>query len=93
MKLQKKNTQLRLKLAALLEDWLYVSAKTYCCPPRSWIVQTTVVTVLQAAGIWHAGGVVDFKPVCMVGYSTATKLHQKKKRQKQWDNIGWHGTK
>lgn len=49
-------------------------AKTYRCPPRSWVVQATVVAVFQAAGIWHAGGVVDFKPVCVVGDSTAAKL-------------------
>lgn len=53
-------------------------ARTHRCPPCSWVVQATVVAVLQAAGVGHAGGVVHFKPVRVVGYSTAAKLHQRK---------------
>lgn len=56
----------------------YCISGTYRCPPCSWVVQATVVAVLQTAGVWHTGGIVNFKPVCVVGYSTAAKLHQKK---------------
>jgi len=54
-------------------------AKTYCCPPCSRVVQSTVVAVLQAAGVRDTRGIVNLKPVCVVGDSTATELHQKKR--------------
>lgn len=58
---------------------LYVG--THRCPPCSRVVQATVVAVLQAAGVWHAAGIVNLKPVCVVGHSTATKLRREKNNE------------
>lgn len=58
-------------------------AQTHCRPPRSWIIQTAVVAVLQAAGIWYSGGIIDLEPVRVVGHSTASELHQKQEKWKK----------
>lgn len=55
--------------------------RSYRCPPGSRVVQTTVVAVFQAAGVWHAGGVVDLKPVRVVGDPTAAELQQRPKQR------------
>lgn len=57
------------------------SGRSYRCPPGPRVVQTTVVAVFQAAGVWHAGGVVDFKPVRVVGDPTAAELQQRPKQR------------
>lgn len=51
---------------------------TYRCPPRSRVVQATVVAVLQAAGVRHTARIINLEPVCVVGDSAAAKLHQRK---------------
>lgn len=63
------------------QNFLKMYFETYRCPPCPWVVQSTVIAVLQAAGVWHPGGVVHLKPVCVVGDSTATKLSKKIKNK------------
>lgn len=51
-------------------DW------THRCPPGPRVVQAAVVAVLQAAGVWHSGGVVDLEPVRVVGHPAAAELER-----------------
>jgi hypothetical protein len=51
-------------------------AGSYRRPPCPWVVQAAVVAVFQAAGVGHTGGVVNLKPICVVGHPTAAELQQ-----------------
>lgn len=82
-KIVEKNTTKEGRSVAQFEVVVYLGLYvwTHRCPPCSRVVQATVVAVLQAAGVWHAAGIVNLKPVCVVGHSTATKLRREKNNE------------
>lgn len=64
-------------LVFLVESWF--TFNTHSFPPGPWGMKSTVFTKFQAAWIWHSCGIVHFKPISVVGDTTASELEGNKR--------------
>lgn len=48
--------------------------RTHRGPPGAGVLQATVITVFQTAGVRNSASVVHLKPVSVVGHATAPEL-------------------